>query len=200
MLPLATCRSATSKSWTSSNARRGALTPSQWAAQLTLAAHMVEISSVNFVQVMTRYAHTVFTRSFASRRFYSAEGTPWAPISEFTLKMRRKRGSYKGSTHILDDLGKLKSSLKEEFGFIGGRFRGSVVTSPVVGTYSTNKGRMICYASIHNDPYPSGYTYGTKFGAKPAKERKFMGFSTYIDNFAIKIRDNYFLNDVFLFA
>ncbi len=166
------------------------LTPESWIIHLTVAKHQMEINSSNFLHVMIRNAKTIFSESFTQHRFKTKGSKGWKELSENTIKLRRRRGVWHNS--ILNERGMLKNSLDLQFSFIPGAYMGAVVTKQV----PDRDGKMVCYAAIHNE---GGYPQ-TVFGKYPftSEQRQFMGHSSYIEQFAISIRDKYFLNDVFL--
>lgn len=192
--------SRTSGKWEASGAKSGNLTGKQWATHLLIAAHELEINTVNFVQVMTRYAKRVFEKSFEIQRFYSKGAPNWIPLRPSTKRIRESRGVL--SQKILIERRQLMDSLDLDFGFVGGAFSGAVYTK----TVNDRNGGQVCYAAIHNEA-DGTYTLGNennvlgrRIPTTGSVQRQFMGHSTYIESFATKIRNKYFLDAVFTLA
>lgn len=189
----------TAGSWVAQHGvKHGELSGKQWGIHLRIVQYEIEINTVNFVQVMIRYAKRIFEKSFEAQKFYSQGGQKWDSIKESTQDIRNKRGIL--STRILDERGALKNSLGIEAAVVGRAFMASIVTNPV----TDRDGRKVCYAAIHNEASGS-YSFGNnnrvfrrRIPKSPSVQRQFMGHSTYIDSFATKIRNKYFLDAVFL--
>lgn len=153
---------------------------------LRVAAHMVEINTVFFVQTMMQFAKNFFQHSFDTESF---EGEKWEPLSSVTLNLRARRG-IKG-TRILQERGKLRESFDTHFTKLPfGAARGTIFTKNV----EDRDGGMVCYAGVHNEG-GHGVMFNRHYVQIP--RRQFMGYSKRIDNFYFSIRNKYFLDDVF---
>ena len=173
-----------------SSAKIGELNMKTWPIHLALVVHQIEINTYNFVQIMTRYSKNVFLKSFDNQRFQNTGSEPWKPLSKTTIEIRRRRNISRNT--ILHERGKLRGSLKDYYTATPPFFTGTINTEDV----PDRDGHMTCYAHFHNAP---DGTYSYIIAGKPSIQRQFMGYSSYIDAYAVKIRNKYFLDDVFLF-
>lgn len=177
----------------------------EFQAQIMRLPYMLDVAALNFTVDIAKRALVVFQHSFKEKRFYSGDGKTWPALSDFTIKKRMRKGTWPGHGGMLQEYGTLYDSLRREGNFnpaynrvVAHRFRDKVWTYP--GRFKSSKDHPgFVYAGIHNNP--DGATYGNGFGGRipprPAKQRQFMGFSTYIDNFEEKFIDRYLFHQVF---
>lgn len=171
-----------------------------WIRHLRIVIHQVTLNAEHFRIAVGYRAMKVFQDSFRYRKFHSAGSTKWAPLSKFTLKKRKKRGTAnKGG--ILEEYGDLRKSIDINENYTGNTTSGKVTriyTKQVEANANHYKKRTLCYAGLHNNPQP-GETYG-RWGnpPKPYIQRQFMGHSTYIEAFALSKMKTYLFDDVFL--
>lgn len=177
------------------------LTPLELEVQLNKIPYRLNKQLFDFVVETSKYAKKTFINSFKHKRFYSANGTKWQQLSDFTIKKRTRKNTWPGRG-ILEDSGDLRQSIKVDYKeFKGGinRYSSHVFTDPNVFKSANNPNRPLCYAGLHNNPSLSD-TYGSGFGGKKPKkivQRQFMGFSTYIDKFMEANIDRYLFDGVF---
>lgn len=177
------------------------ISPLELEAQMGKVQLFVDKQLLDFLTVTARYSRDTFIKSFRYKKFYSANGEKWKELSEFTIKKRRRKGTWPGRG-ILEDSGTLRQSILFDLGkdmITPHTFRQKLFTNPKMFNTSKNPHRPMCYAGIHNNPSSSD-TYGNGFGGRPAKhvvQRQFMGFSTYIDGFMDKNIDKYLFDNVF---
>ena len=156
---------------------------------------------IQYTIALSQRALVIFSHSFERKRFYSANGKPWKPITDTTWKMRQYHSKKFGikcasREQILREFGFLKNSLeikKMPMGSIG-IYRRTVWTNPE--RFKSRVHRGFIYAGVHNNP-DRGDTYGTKFGRKRAVQRQFMGHSTYMDSFIARYSDHYLFSEIF---
>lgn len=175
------------------------LTQKQFEDQLKKIPHLLDSRVLDFEQKSIEYARKVFENSFKYQRYYSAGGEKWKKLSDTTIKKRMRKKTWHNRKNILNEYGTLMNSLvitDKSLGLTRPHFfKKRVYTAPEKFNVSTNPHKGFCYAGIHNNPY--GDTYGTAFGGKPAIQRQFMGYSTYIDKFMDKNIDRYLFDKVF---
>ena len=183
--------------------KRADLTWKEFQAQIMRLPYMLDLAALNFTVDVAKRALVVFKRSFKEKRFYSSDGASWKPLSKFTIGKRMKRGTWPGKGGVLREYGVLYDSI-ERYGeynpvkLAGHQFHDKVWTNPLRFNGSKyHKGFV--YAGVHNNP--NGDTYGNGFGGKitsrPAVQRQFIGFSTYIDNFENEHIDKYLFHQIF---
>lgn len=177
------------------------LSPFELESQIEKAKFFVDKQLLDFLVATAKYSRETFINSFRYKKFYSANGTKWKELSEFTIKKRKRKGTWPGRG-ILEDSGTLRQSILFDLSkdiVAPHIFRQKLYTNPKLFDNSKNPHRPMCYAGIHNDPSSSD-TYGNGFGGRPAKkvvQRQFIGYSTYIDKFMDKNIDKYLFDNVF---
>lgn len=180
------------------------LTQKQFEYQIKGLAERLDVRALEFESKTAERAYTVFRNSFKYQHFYSAGGQKWAQLSDTTIKKRKRKHTWHRYNNILNEYGTLKKSIEiyndrkdpNDTIMMGThKLKRRVFTNPKSFNVSTNPHQGFCYAGVHNNPY--GDTYGTKFGAKPAIQRQFMGYSTYIDKFMEKNIDKYLFDKLF---
>jgi hypothetical protein len=162
-----------------------------------LAYYSLEKNSLNFVIVLSERAQAIFQGSFSKKKFNSADGQLWQPLSEHTISKRKKHKTT--PVRMLQEMGELLSSIKTSKPATSGfSHMASVYTDPkafkATRYPSGHKRRAICYAAIHNEGSQGGYS----FGKYRAVRRQFMGHSTYFLAFSNSIIRKYLFDDVFL--
>lgn len=178
------------------------LSPKQFEYQIQKVSLLLDAKVLDFEQRVAEHAQNVFLKSFKYQRFYTADGKKWQELSETTIKKRQKKGTWhKRSQNILNEYGTLKNSISIDYMGNDDKMRDAhklkrrVFTDPKKFNVATNPHRGFCYAGVHNNPY--GDTYGTRFGARPAIQRQFMGYSTYIDKYANSVMDDKLFDGLF---
>ena len=185
------------------NVRRNVkLSPEQFVHQIENIPLMLDAKVLDFEQSVAERALNVFKKSFKYQRFYTASGKKWQELSETTIRKRKRKGTWHNrSQNILNEYGTLKGSISIDY--MGGdekmkdahKLKRRVFTDPKKFNVATNPHRGFCYAGVHNNPY--GDTYGTRFGARPAIQRQFMGYSTYIDKYSDYVMDKKLFDGLF---
>mgnify|MGYP006988829161 CR=1 FL=1 len=171
--------------------------------QILQMCEAIASQALSLTAVMAYRSQKIFQDSFVHKRFNSADGRPWKPLSGFTISYRRKGGGVRqgvgyssNPSDILNYTGDLKRSItvREKTNGVRGY---TVFTDPNAFVSHNDKRSGFCYAAIHNNAGEDGrnYTYGNGFGGKirPKKvvQRQFMGHSTYLDEFFMQNVDRY---------
>lgn len=176
----------------------------QMLKQILIAMTAVRVQAEHFRVLVGERSIAVFRNSFKYHKFYSANSTPWHPLSDYTLNKRAKKGT---GSRILVEYGDLRDSfeLTKNAGPMTTRVStGIVQPNPKVSKgqkYFNDKKYAICYAGWHNE---GEGTYGNGWGGRQPKQyikRQFMGHSTYLNpitnSFLRKMMKMYLFDSVF---
>lgn len=174
------------------------MTPEQFMQHARELPMLLDVKVFDFTVAMAHKAQDTFRRSFGNQGFYSAGAPRWQPLTAYTMRKRAWHGTLK-SNPILREYGVLRDSIKvkesKSLESMGHVITQTVWTDPLVFSRSRYH-RGFVYAGVHNNP-SIGDTYGKWFGGKQAKQRQFMGHSTYVDDWQEKYVRNYLFDSIF---
>lgn len=152
---------------------------------IKIAAHQFPIAYEHWRMALAQRALAVFQESFSIKQFNTAGGKRWKANTRWTVKKRRKKGTWPGAGKLMMETGKLRDSLHIE--------RKNKWTVAVEADAS--------YAGIHNNPSMND-TYGNGFGGifnppKKVTQRQFMGHSSKIHEFYMAYANRYLFHTIF---
>ena len=143
--------------------------PEKVVAQWAVLRHVFDVNIWNFEVRAAQIAESGFKSSFAKRRFYDSNSSPWPPRKHpKPHPMLRETGTLMNSitTKVPSmSINRRKKTVK-------------VFTDPKkFGTAARHPG--FCYAAVHNSPDSKGFRRGR---ASNIAQRQFMGNSSIIEH------------------